>query len=70
MTMRIPLGIILIVVGSVIALFGDRRVLGKGPLGRGVFNLPKLRAIGWVTGGILVYIGVCLVLNKLSWLGI
>ncbi len=68
--MRVPIGIIMIVAGLIIGIFGDRRVVGKGPLGKGMFSLSKLRAIGWVTGGVLVYIGLALVLNKLSWLGI
>lgn len=60
---RWVLGAILIVVGVVFALFGDRNVPVKGGVILKLFSAPEgqMRWLKWLMGGALVYAGVAVI---------
>lgn len=73
--MRIAIGSILSILGLIILFFGDRQFGKYGVISKVIFK-PKTTAVGdkinkfgeklrwWVFGGILIYSGITIILNK------
>ncbi len=77
--MEIITGIILVILGCLIIKFGDRQFGKYGSISKWLFNPPwyndgyikfSKKLTKWVLGCVLIYLGIVLIFNKMSWIGL
>ena len=63
---RMVLGLILILVGAIWALFGDRKIPVKGGLVLKLFSVPEgqMRWLKWLMGAAMICAGVAVIFRQ------
>jgi cadmium resistance protein CadD (predicted permease) len=68
--MRVIIGIILVVVGLIVFVLGNKQVGKQGKIEKVFFPSKRMKFVTWAISGVLIYLGVIIIFNKLSWLGL
>jgi hypothetical protein len=64
------IGIILVAVGLIGFLIGNKKFGKQGKIEKAFFPSKRMKFVTWALSGVLIYLGIVIIFNKLSWIGL